>query len=238
MTESPSPRDPARFFDRDMAAAYDQRNSGLKPISDCLHFLTGLVLTDLPDDARLLCVGVGTAAEILSLAQDHPGWSFVGVDPSAEMLEVARKRLEEAGLANRCELVAGYVEDVPEQGFDAVTAMLVAHFIPLPDRPAFYSAIHQRLRPDGRFVSAEISCELDAPDFAAMLQDWGRVQARMGATEASLASLPDMLRNVLSVVSPGRTADLWNDAGFTPPVEFFQAFMIRGWHAQKRATPS
>lgn len=221
------------MFDEDMAAGYDRRNSGLKPISDCLHFLMRLALADLSPDARVLCVGVGTGAEILSLAEAHPKWSFVGVDPSADMLEAGRKRLEAAGLDDRCQLIHGYVDDVIDRDFDAAVALLVAHFIKLPERPAFYSAILERLRPGGRFLSAEISCDLDGREFPAMLADWKQVQAKIGATEASLAVLPDMLRNVLGVLSPAQTERLWRDVGFTPPIPFFQAFMIRGWHARK-----
>ena len=223
----------ADFFNREMAAGYDRRNAGLSPISDCLHFLMRLVLADLPDDARILCVGVGTGAEILSLAAARPGWSFVGVDPSGDMLAVAAARLEGAGVADRCRLVMGHVEDVAEAGFDAAVSLLVAHFVKRPDRPAFYRAIHDRLRPGGRFVSAEISGDLDAASFPAILADWGEVQKLMGATPASLAALPTMLRDTLGIVSPADTAALWRSAGFSDPVAFFQAFMIHGWHATK-----
>lgn len=86
------------FFNRDMAEAYDRRNSGLKPISDCLHFLTRLALCRLPQKAKVMCVGIGTGAEVLSLAMERLDWSFVGVDTSSEMLEVGRRRLSEAGV--------------------------------------------------------------------------------------------------------------------------------------------
>ena len=226
---SPAPT----FFNQDVADAYDRRNAGLKPISDNLHFLMRLVLADLPAEARVLCVGVGTGAEILSLAEAFPRWSFVGVDPSGEMLAVGRHRLAQAGVRDRCELIEGYVEDVAEIGFDAVVSLLVAHFIKRPERPAFYSAIHDRLKPGGRFVSAEISGDLDAPEFPAMLEDWKQVQTLMGATPDSLAKLPAMMREVLGVVPVEETERLWREAGFALPVPFFQAFMIRGWHAVK-----
>lgn len=232
MTETVTP--PAsHFFNQEMAEAYDRRNAGLKPISDSLHFLMGLALKDLPADARVLCVGVGTGAEILSLAGVYPGWTFVGVDPSGEMLGVARHRLGEAGVMDRCELVEGYVGDVVETGFDAVISLLVAHFIQRKDRPGFYGAVHDRLKPGGRFLSAEISADLEAPDFPAMLEDWKQVQTLMGATPESLARLGDMMRDVLGVVPPAETEALWREAGFPLPVPFFQAFMIRGWHADK-----
>lgn len=221
------------FFNQEMAEAYDRRNAGLKPISDGLHFLMRLTLADLPADARVLCVGVGTGAEILTLAEAFPCWSFVGVDPSAEMLAVGRHRLEQAGVMDRCELIAGYVDDVAQTGFDAVVALLVAHFIQRPDRPAFYAAVHDRLAPGGRFLSAEISADLDAPEFPALLEDWKQVQTRMGATPEALAKLPAMMRDVLGVIGTAETEALWRAAGFARPIPFFQAFMIRGWHATR-----
>ena len=226
---------PSDFFTQDMAQAYDQRNSRLQPITECLHFLMHLALNRLPEQARILCVGIGTGAEMLSLARHRPDWCFVGVDPSAEMLKVAQFRLADAGIAERCTLIHGYVDDVVEGPFDAALSVLVAHFISHDARPAFYRAIHDRLMPGGTFVSAEISANLDAPDFAAMLEDWKQVQRLMGATDDKLTNLGDTLRNTLAVVSPDRTAELWQEAGFSPPIPFYQAFMIRGWHAMRPA---
>ncbi|CAN7443062.1 class I SAM-dependent methyltransferase [Caulobacter sp. LjRoot300] len=219
------------FFNREIADAYDRRNSALAPISDSLHFLLRLVLADLPVDARVLCVGVGTGAEILSLARIYPGWSFVGVDPSDEMLAVGRHRLQQAGVLDRCELLQGYAQDAPHDGFDAAVSLLVAHFIRREGRGAFYSAIHDRLKPGGCFASAEISGDLDAPEFPEMLEDWKRIQGLMGATPESLTKLGGMMRDVLGVLSPAETEALWEAVGFQKPVPFFQAFMIRGWHA-------
>ncbi len=221
------------FFNQEIADAYDRRNAGLKPIADGLHFLMRLSLHALPAETRVLCVGVGTGAEILSLAAAFPRWTFVGVDPSAQMLAVGAHRLTEAGVMDRCDLIHGYVDDVAEIGFDLAISLLVAHFIRREGRPAFYAAIADRLKPGGRFVSAEISGDLDAPAFPAMLGDWKQVQTLMGATPESLAGLEDSLRDVLGVLPVAETEDLWRDAGFALPVPFFQAFMIRGWHATK-----
>lgn len=222
------------FFNQDMAKRYDERNRKLSAISDNLHFLVRLVLADLPARARVLCVGVGTGAEILSLASARPEWTFVGVDPSQEMLEVCGSRLAKEGVADRCELVHGYVQDAPEgPAFDVVLSILVAHFIPHDERRGFYENILNRLKPGGYFVSAEISADLGAPEFPAMLKNWKQIQTLMGATPDSLRNLDDTLRNALSVLSPAETAALWQESGFSVPVQFFQAFMIRGWYARK-----
>lgn len=236
MTGAPPPSGPVAF-DRAMAERYDARNAPLAPISDALHFLARLALADLPDAARALCVGVGTGADILALAHARPGWRFVGVDPSAEMLAVCRDRLAAAGVLDRCELIAGDVSAAPEgeaAGFDAALSLLVAHFIPREARPGFYGAVRDRLRPGGRFLTAEICADLDAPAFPAQLRDWAQVQALMGATPESLAALPEMLRDRLSVLAPAETDALIAEAGFAAPVPFFRAALIRGVHATRR----
>ncbi len=192
-----------------------------------------LVLADLPANACILCVGVGTGAEILSLAKARPEWTFVGVDPSGEMLDVCRDRLMREGVGSRCELVRGYVPDAPVDEFDAVLSILVAHFIPRPERRAFYDNVLKRLKPGGYFVSAEISADLGAPEFSSVLRNWEQVQVLMGSTPDSLKTLQDTLRNTLSVLSPAETTALWQQSGLSGPVQFFQAFMIRGWYAQK-----
>lgn len=222
------------FFTKDMAESYDQRNSKLAPISDNMHFHIRLVLHDLPPKARILCVGVGTGAEILSLSKEYPEWSFVGVDPSAAMLNVCRQRLEEAAVADRCELIHGYVEDlVDEEAFDAVVSVLVAHFIKHEHRRDFYQSIHQRLKTGGYFVSTEISLDMDAPNFPLMLENWKQVQMLMGASPDHLASLSTMLRETLGVVSPVETERLLCNSGFAVPVRFYQAFAIHGWYCKK-----
>ncbi|WP_234028757.1 class I SAM-dependent methyltransferase [Pseudoblastomonas halimionae] len=224
---------PSGFFNRELAEAYDRRNSGLKPISDALHFLIRLVLADLPARSRVLCVGVGTGADIFALADAFPDMTFVASDPAPEMIEIARRRVEEAELSNRVELVTGYVDDVDQTGFDAALCLLVAHFVQRDDRPAFYRAIHDRLAPGGHFVSAEISADFGSPEFPGRLEDWKQVHRLMGANEESLDALEDTLRGTLQVVSPAETEALWIEAGFAQPIPFFQSAMIHGWHARR-----
>ncbi len=231
MTTKPSGAD---FFNPDVSAAYDERNAHLKPVSDGMHFLMRLVLRGLPARARVLCVGVGTGAEILALAKAFPEWSFVGVDPSAPMLEAGRERLRNAGLLDRCELIHGYVHNAPSgENFDAALSVLVAHFIEPTERLRFFRAMVDRLRPGGTLVNAEISCDLESPAFPAMARDWEGLHGLTGATPDMLAKLPSQLREVLSVLPPTETENLLRQSGILLPVRFFQAFLICGWHGRK-----
>lgn len=225
---------PPDHFNEDAARSYDERNRRLAPIGENMHFLIQLALRDLPEDARILCVGVGTGAEILALAKVFPNWKFTGVDPSAAMLAICAERLEEAGVRGRCQLIHGYIEDVDTKAaFDAALSVLVAHFIKRGDRLNYFNNMVSRLKPGGQLVNLEISFDLNSPEFPAMLKNWERVQALLGATPESLANLPHLLRTGLSVLAPGETRELLCQSGIAVPVQFYQAFMIHGWHGVK-----
>lgn len=224
----------ADFFTKEMSQNYDAKNRRLAPIADNMHFLIGLLLKDLPSQARILCVGIGTGAEILSLAKERPQWQFVGVDPSASMLEVCQQKLQEAGIEHRCQLIHGYIQDVPEgEHFDGALSVLVAHFVSREERLSFFQNIFARLKKSGCFVNTEISCDLNSPEFPQMLEVWSEVQKLMGATPESLASLPRQLKDVLTVLSPAETESLLQQCGVSSPLRFFQALMIVGWFGRK-----
>ena len=80
------------------ASSYEQQWSKMASINDALYLLTSTVLSELPLKANILCVGAGTGAEILYLAQKFPEWHFTAVEPSTAMLDVFRRRAEEHGI--------------------------------------------------------------------------------------------------------------------------------------------
>jgi tRNA (cmo5U34)-methyltransferase len=59
----------------------------------------------------VLVLGAGGGLELKAMAEAYRAWRFVGVDPSAQMLEMAARTL--GPLADRLDLVQGYVEDAP-----------------------------------------------------------------------------------------------------------------------------
>lgn len=120
-------QDPKIVFDEERAASYDHIFEKIAPMRDALHLLTRLVFSELPSAARILCVGAGTGAEILYLAEAFPQWRFTAVEPAAPMLAICRRRAEEAGIASRCTFHEGYLESLPATDpFDAATCLLVA----------------------------------------------------------------------------------------------------------------
>jgi hypothetical protein len=55
----------AIVFDRNMASSYDKGNAVFAPLREALNFLMRTILSELPIDAQILCVGVGTGSEVI-----------------------------------------------------------------------------------------------------------------------------------------------------------------------------
>lgn len=116
-------------FDR-QAAAYDEQWEKMAPIRDGLYFLVESVFAELPADAKVLCVGVGTGAELAHLARRFLRWSFTAVEPSGPMLDLCRQRAEREGFASRCTFHEGYLDSLASDGrHHAATCFLVSQFI-------------------------------------------------------------------------------------------------------------
>ncbi|HMQ10490.1 MAG TPA: class I SAM-dependent methyltransferase [Oligoflexia bacterium] len=225
---------PQDFFNEDMAQAYDERNSKLSPIKEALHFTVRLLLQDLPKDSKILCVGAGTGSEIIWFAKVFPQWNFVALEPSESMLKVCKKRITEEGLANQCKFVHGYIEDLPKQEkFSAILSLFVGDFVENTQRIHFFQNMASRLQKDGYLIHAEISYDLNSPQFPLMLEKWEEVQKLMGATPESLTKLPHQLKEVLTVLPPSKTEEQIKQAGLDCPVQFFQTLMICGWFCKK-----
>ena len=224
------------FFNQKMASDYDERNSKLSQISDCFQFLYSLILQKLPAKAHILCVGAGTGAEILTLSKIYPEWTFVALDPSGPMLDICRERTRNAGIADRCKYVQGYIHDLPlVEEFDAVLSVLVGHFVPLDERASFYLNMSQRLKAGGILINLEISFDLESKEFPSMLENWKAIQSLMGATPESLSKMKDQLKEMLTILPPQKIGELIQQSGIKIPVSFFQAFLIVGHYGVKES---
>jgi len=105
-----------------------------------------LEYSGITGDATVLEVGCGTANH-LAAVQRTTGATCYGVEPSAEMLRRAAEHPEELDLRQ------GTAEDLdlPDQTFDVVMSVDVAHYIPEPLR--YYERAFAILKPGGYLVT-------------------------------------------------------------------------------------
>ena len=128
----------------------------------------------LPKHAKVLVVGAGTGMEISEFAPLNPGWSFCGVDPSADMLALARKKIFEKNLTSEIELRKGYVDDLKdEEVFDGATCILVMHFLKDDGtKLALLESICKRLKRGAPFVLIDGFGEPGSMDFEEIKMAW------------------------------------------------------------------
>lgn len=223
-----------KTFDQ-QASSYDKQSAKTAPIRDGLHFLLESVFFELPSEARILCVGVGTGAELVHLAQKFPLWQFTAVDPSGAMLDVCRAKAEEMGFVERCQFHEGYLETLPEDSLhDAATCFLVSQFIlDREARSAFFRSIAQRLKPGGILASSDLASGGGSDDYESLLHIWSNMRSAAGASPEGLERMRAAYAKDVAILSTQDVASIIASGGFEPPVQFFQAGLIHAWLSKR-----
>lgn len=127
----------------ELAAVYDQRWRHY--VDTSVRRTSGAIA--LKGDERLLDVGCGTGTLLHKLERTHPRLKLHGVDPSQEMLNVARRKCGEAVVfaeGNASQL------PYPRSHFDVLTSVSTLHFF--PDGQQAVSEMARVLRPGGTVV--------------------------------------------------------------------------------------
>ncbi len=150
LTVAPSNEEQARAWDGDEGRYWadhaDEFDAALRRYTPRFLDAARLSATD-----RVLDVGCGTGGTAVEAARRVPQGSVLGVDLSAAMLEVARRRSVEARLGNvTFEQADAQIHPFDAATFDVVLARTSAMFF--GDRPAAFANLAQALRPGGRLV--------------------------------------------------------------------------------------
>ncbi|HEX2498715.1 MAG TPA: cyclopropane-fatty-acyl-phospholipid synthase family protein [Actinomycetes bacterium] len=105
---------------------------------------------------RLLDVGCGWGSMAIHAAREF-GVNVVGVTLSGEQVELARKRVVEAGLAGQVDIRLQDYRDVADGPFDAISSIGMAEHIG-PDQFVRYAhTLCELLRPGGRLLNHQIA---------------------------------------------------------------------------------
>lgn len=228
-------QEPSVVFDKERAASYDRQFAPLAPMRNALHLLSRLILSDLPAEAHILCVGAGTAAELLYFAEHFPGWRFTAVKPAAAMLDVCRQRTQECGIASRCTFHEGYLDSLPaSEPFDAATCLLVSHFImDVEKRTDLFRQIAARLRLEGILINADLTSDMSAPEFGSLLPIWRRGLSECGMSDEVVDGMCAAFGRDVALLSPQKMKQILIDGGFESPVLFLQTLLIHAWFSKR-----
>jgi len=221
------------LFDQ-QATGYDKQWERTAPINNALYFLLESVFAELPSDAKILCVGVGTGKELIHLADKFPGWRFTAVEPSGAMLDVCRRQAEEAGISSRCDFHEGYLDSLPAGKIhDGATCFLVSQFILEKEaRSAFFQQIASRLKPGGVLASSDLSGEMGTESFEALFRVWFNMMSTADASPEWINRMKAAYEKDVAILPTAAVASIIKAGGFETPVQFFQAGLIHAWFAK------
>lgn len=102
-----------------------------------------------PEAAHILDVGAGTAQIPIVLANEYENCRITAIDLAEEMLKVARRNVEQAGLSERVNLELVDAKRMPyeDESFEAVISNSIVHHVPAP-RDVFREMVRV-LKPGG-----------------------------------------------------------------------------------------
>lgn len=218
-----------KYLDKKNAKSYDEQRAKLKPIKDALHLCMKIILLDLPKNANILCVGAGTGAELIYLAEEYPQWEFTVVEPAHEMMKLCYKQAEKYGIVSRCTFHEGYLKTLSDNyKFDAATSILVSHFIVNEEeRAKYFSSIAKVIKPNGYMINADLSSDMKSSNYNELLNIWVNMH--------DYAGMPTNIESFGNNVAILPTEDIESiivDGGFESPILFYKTLFIQAWFSK------
>ncbi|HET9394901.1 MAG TPA: methyltransferase domain-containing protein [Nitrospiraceae bacterium] len=218
------------FADPQAVARYAEGPHRIVPGFAHLQRMTTILLAErVPQEGRVLVLGAGGGLELKAFAEAHPGWSFDGVDPSAEMLKLADATL--GSLASRVRMHLGYITTAPDGPFDAATCLLTLHFIALEERLRTLQEIQRRLKPGAPLVIAHLSFPQSETERAIWLSRYAAFAVASGVEPDKAEIARAKIAAELPIFAPAEEEATLREAGFSDVSLFYAAFAFRGWVA-------
>lgn len=218
------------FSDPETVARYAETPARLVPGFHDLQRMAALLLAEnTKANGRVLVLGAGGGLELKVFADWNPDWAFVGVDPSAEMLDLARLTL--GSRATRVSFHEGYIDSAPPGPFDAATCILTLHFIPREERLRTLVELRKRLKAGAPLIVAHHSFSQAKEEKSVWLERYAAFAVASGVPIENARNAAKAIGAKLPVLSPENDEALLREAGFSGVRVFYAGLTFRGWIA-------
>jgi len=214
-------------FGRETAVVFDDMLGRSVPFYDEIQRMTGELVTDFAaDGTKIYDLGCSTGTTILEIAGRLPAdrnVRFVGVDSSPEMLEIARKKLAEAGLERPFEFqCADLNEGVHIENASVVLMVLTLQFIRPLYREHLIRNIHHGMTDDGCLILVEKVLGESSTFNRLFIKRYYDFKRRNGYSELEIAQKREALENVLIPYRLEENRELLRKCGFQQVEIFFK----------------
>lgn len=171
---------------------------------------------------RVLDLGCGTATLTIMLKQRYPAAHVIGLDGDSEVLAIASRKAEEAGVEIDFQLGLAWEAPFEPGTFDRAVSSLVFHHLATDDKRRTLQRLRYLLKPGGGLHIA----------------DWGRPQNALMRVAFLGVQLLDGFETTRDSVQ-GRLPELMEEAGFIDVEETHREMTMAGTLSFYRAaTPT
>lgn len=217
-------------FGRERASSYDgQVHRSCAGYGAMHQIIAEVIVAALPDReaASLLMVGIGTGSEVRPFARyAGAGVRFTGVDPSPDMLAIAREKLAAEGLLERTSLHACELRDLARGPlFDGAQMIGVLHHLPGDEaRLELLREIAGRLKPGAPFV---IGCRAGDDPLLRAVEE--RRFFAAGPPPEAVEQRQKAMASLRVPASDAEVVALLAQAGFMAPCLIFGELHFKVW---------
>ena len=170
----------ARFYDLATWLMSFGREPGIRRMT--------IELAGIVEGERVLDVGCGTGTlAIAARRPTGPAGEVHGIDPSAEMIAVAREKAAKAGVDAQFQTAVMEKLPFPDGHFDLVLSSLMLHHLPADVKRAGFAEVSRVLKPGGRFLGVDLAESGGFFEHVIQMLGLHRMQGK-------LWEAPDMLR--------------------------------------------
>jgi len=148
----------ALFLDESMTYSCAIFSRGASTLEDAQRTKLELVCSKLAlqPGQRLLDVGCGWGALALHAAREH-GVDVLAITLAAEQAALARRRVRDAGLADRIEIRVADYRELAQTGFDAVSSVGMVEHVGAEQMDVYARQLAAFLKPGGRLLNHGIA---------------------------------------------------------------------------------
>ena len=184
--------------------------------------------------ANVLVVGCGSGMELTTFGNLMPNWRITGVDPSEEMIQLSKKKIDEYNLNERILMHHGYVEGLPEKEiYDFSTLVFVLRFIPeTKDKISLLNNISKRLKPGGKLIIIDQYGDPNNEEFINMSISWKNFM-KFGGASSELVEKIVHQAGEHSLINEQELLKILSESGFEKVHHFYKSFIHGGWIVQK-----
>lgn len=220
-------------FNSDFGHEYEKVTQLAVPTYDQLFPIVNSILrNEMGEEANLLVVGAGGGKELVTLGRLNQNWRITGVDPSEQMIEIARNKVIQAHLENQIELFKGLTNELPSKRiYNGATCILVSHLLPDDGTQlSLLKDIAERMEVNSPLILVSLHGDIKSPQFKRCFEAW-KFSLSQKLDEEELNNFLNKGRNSTFFVPEKRIEELLEQAGFHTITRFFTTYLVGGWVA-------